>query len=379
MELKMKYSYGDIAISPSVLSEIEHRSECNPFDNNGFLPIFTAPMSCVVNESNFEIFEKNHIYPILPRNIDFNIRIKNSLENKWSAFSLSEFKDFFCNEEMASELLKVSKKALIDVANGHMKCLYDIVKKAKTLYGNSLTVMIGNIANPETYKVACESGVDFIRCCIGVGEGCTSSSNVAIHYPNVSLISEIKEIKKELEDKKNTLKQNNNLFTLTRIIADGGIRNYSDVIKAIAIGADYVMIGGLLSKMVESAAKTFIINENDVIEIDTTKTKILEQDGKFILYNDEMKEPIEVEKVYKEFYGMSSKKGQIDINGIKTKTSEGTEKILECKTNLHKWSDNMKSYIQSAMSYTNNKTLEELKNNTKVILISNNTKNSINK
>ena len=51
----LKYSYNDIMVKPAILSTIEHRAECNPFDENGMLPLFTAPMDSVVNKNNFEL------------------------------------------------------------------------------------------------------------------------------------------------------------------------------------------------------------------------------------------------------------------------------------------------------------------------------------
>ena len=57
----IKYCYVDVAIIPTVTSCVEHRKQCKPYDENGFLPIFTAPMSSVINSENFELFEKNSI------------------------------------------------------------------------------------------------------------------------------------------------------------------------------------------------------------------------------------------------------------------------------------------------------------------------------
>ena len=71
----MKDSYNDIMVKPAILSTIEHRSECNPFDENGMLPLFTAPMDSVVNINNFGLFEKNGIIPILPRTEDIKDRL----------------------------------------------------------------------------------------------------------------------------------------------------------------------------------------------------------------------------------------------------------------------------------------------------------------
>ena len=54
-----KLCYNDVMIVPAKVSNIEHRKECDPFYRDGYLPIFTAPMSTVVNENNYQIFEDN--------------------------------------------------------------------------------------------------------------------------------------------------------------------------------------------------------------------------------------------------------------------------------------------------------------------------------
>ena len=200
--------------------------------------------------------------------------------------------------------------------------------------------------------------------------GCITSSNTSIHYPIASLLSETYEIKKKL-----ILPGMN----VPKIIADGGIRNYSDVIKAIGVlGADYVMIGGLFSKLVESAAPTFYYDKDGVSihEINPFEHKIdAYPDGTF-----DIDEEYIIDNLHKVFYGMASRRGQEDIQGKKTKTSEGVEKVFDCTTNLRKWSENMAAYIQSAMSYTNCRYLEEFNpENVDGIIISPQTKESINK
>ena len=163
------------------------------------------------------------------------------------------------------------------------------------------------------------------------------------------------------------------------IIADGGIRDYCDVIKAIGIlGADYVMIGGLFSKLVESAASTFYYDKDGVSihEISPFEHKIdAYPDGTF-----DIDEEYIVDNLHKVFYGMASRRGQEDIQGKKTKTSEGVEKVFDCTTNLRKWSENMAAYMQSAMSYTNCSYLGDFNpENVDGIIISPQTKESINK
>ena len=68
-ENEMTYGYNDVSIQPAKISEIEHRSECVT-KKNDYLPIFTAPMSTIINEKNYDIFDSNGIITILARNID---------------------------------------------------------------------------------------------------------------------------------------------------------------------------------------------------------------------------------------------------------------------------------------------------------------------
>ena len=370
---EMKYSYNDIAIVPAIKSNVEHRSECNPFTGKfgeSSLPIFTAPMSTVVNVHNFELFEQNHIIPILPRNFPLETRIYYLKRGKWAAVGLQEFEDLFLNNDWDMELYP-EVNVLIDIANGHMAKLHNIIYDAKTKYKwhYKFKIMAGNVANPQTYYEMAKAGVDFVRLSIGTGSGCTTSSNVSIHYSIASLISETYEIKKKLEHAGEWT---------PLIIADGGIRNYSDIIKSLALGSDYVMIGSVFASLIESAAPTFYY-QNDgksITEISPFEHKIdAYPDGTFDIDEEHI-----IDNLHKVFYGMASRRGQEDINGEKKKTSEGIQKILPATTNLRKWKENMVSYIQSAMSYTNCFYIDDFNpENVDCIVISNQTKESINK
>lgn len=391
-DISMKYSYNDIMVKPAILSTIEHRAECNPYDENGNLPIFAAPMDSVVNMENFDTFIKHGITPILPRTEKITDRLEYATNGKWAAFSLQEFEEHFVKN--ASEGRKSSEpiRTLVDIANGHVARLYELVRTSKKIYGDGIQVMVGNIANPETYKACVESKVDYVRCSVGTGNFCITSSNTAIGYPIASLISEIAEIKNEFIDK------GIDRSKLTKIIADGGIRNYSDVIKAIALGADYAMIGSLFVRMIESSAvkvmKSDIASAKKqiILKFPIERYKNLKyEDGcwygeytdDFIAKLQEMGRKPDggqrpIGEVFAKGYGMASKAGQIAMKGKKVHTSEGIEKTLPVIYTMSAWVENMTDYLRSAMSYTNSRTLDELRE-VQVVLISQNTYNSINK
>lgn len=330
----MGYNYADLTIIPKSLTTIKSRSECNPFYYNGMLPIFTAPMSTVVNLDNAKDFIDNKITPIIPRNIALEDRLTTVANGFWTAFSLKEFEEYFVNR--SSELKEgFTYKVCVDLANGHMGYLYELCTDAKNKADNyKLIIMTGNIANPGTYNYLCRLYdkndnlvIDYIRLSIGSGSQCLTTSNVGIHYPIASLIDECS--------------QTCLGYDRPKIIADGGIRNYSDVIKALALGADYVMIGGLFAGLYESASPLLDILHEE------TYTGITE---------DDKREQIASCDLFKECYGMSTKKAQ-QLIGKSNKTSEGKCSYIPVKYTIKQWTENMIDYLESAMSYCDAETL----------------------
>ena len=349
----MTYTYNDIGIVPAIMSQIEHRSECNPFlvdekDGSQLLPIFTAPMDSVVGIENYELYKTNHICPILPRTVNIETRLEYARDGKWAAFSLKEFETFFCGGDAAILMNNMGSKCkvVIDTANGHMQKIYNLVRKSKKAYGRNIIIMTGNIANPQTYMMAALCGIDYIRLSIGTGMGCITSSNVGIHYGIASLIADTRHIANSI--RASCVINSYPQATLPKIIADGGIRGYSDIIKALALGADYVMVGGLLSSLRESSGKTEV--------------------------NEETGES------YKVFYGMASAEGQIAMKGIKSHTSEGIKKKIPLTTTINSWSTNMADYLRSAMSYCNCRDISQFNSeNVTTVILSPNTYNSLNR
>lgn len=388
------YSYNDVTIIPSIISDINSRSECNPFVDaiNNLLPIFTAPMASVVNEDNLDIFIKNGIIPIVPRNINIERRKYLINEQRWVALSLKEFEDLFITNAQDRQCDSNTYYFIcVDIANGHMNSLYTKCAMAKELsnkLGYKLTIMTGNIANPDTYKWICDFNIrykmkviDFIRVGIGGGSGCITTSNVSTHYPQASLID-------ECYNKKQLLLETEDEDILPKIIADGGIRNYDHVIKALALGADYVMIGSLFAQCIESAGEKtyktitfkkplrFTIERYKDFEIDKNENWTAYYTDEYITaliepqqswnsiekYNERiasLKEKKSIGHIDVKFFGMASSDGQKSISGEKTKTAEGITKYLPVKFTLSGWVNNMISYLRSAMSYTDCHNLNE--------------------
>ena len=335
----MLNSLKEITIIPAKISDIDSRSECNPYYGE-ILPLFTAPMSAVVGVNSWKDYMKNKINPIIPRNVPIEKRL-NLLSNTtmFVSFSLNEIQQQFIDKYYID--YNNQFHILIDIANGNMRKMFDLVKQLKEKY-EDVVIMAGNIANPETYEKYCQLGIDYCRVGIGGGSGCNTSTFTGIHYPMGSLLKKCNTIK---ETYKNLSVQNVGLNP-TKIVADGGIKGYSDIIKCLALGADYVMCGSVFAKMKESEAKIF--------------------------------ESLKGDK-YKKFYGMSTPKAQIELGGDGSKATEGNETLIPIEYTMEEWIDNFESYLKSAMSYCGKRTLEEFVGKVKTEVMSGDSVNSINK
>ncbi len=299
------------------------------------MPLFTAPMDTVVNLNNYNYFLENKIHVVLPRTIKYSDFLEHSEKigkypKVFVSFGLEDL-----NKHYQNNFKDIHKNAriLIDVANGHMRKIVDYAREIKRLRPDIL-IMVGNIANPETYRWYAQNNcVDFIRIGIGNGNGCLTTKQSGIGHPMASLIHEIKSIKTELQSKNGRLR-------LPAIIADGGMKDYSDIIKALALGADYVMIGSIFNKAFESSADNYLFR----IKLNKKLAKAL-----FILGFP----------VKKYFRGMSTKGAQKAMGKTKFKTSEGVVRYRKVEYFLKGWIENFEHYLRNAMSYSNAKKLND--------------------
>lgn len=130
---------------------------------------------------------------------------------------------------------------VLDVAHAHsLKALHKI-DTIKDQYGSSVHIMAGSVATRDGAADVVEAGADSVRVGIGPGSVCTTRSVTGFGVPQLWAISECKE---------GTYDGNGGSYL--PIIADGGIRNSGDIVKALAAGADAVMIGGLFARSLEA-------------------------------------------------------------------------------------------------------------------------------
>ena len=145
--------------------------------------------------------------------------------------------------ERAEHLIKAGVDALVvDTAHGHSKGVVSILKEIKSKYPN-IDIIVGNIATAEAAKFLVENGADAVKVGIGPGSICTTRIVAGVGFPQLSAIMEVAKALKG---------------TGIPVIADGGIRYTGDISKAIAAGADTVMLGSLLAGTKESPGETII-------------------------------------------------------------------------------------------------------------------------
>ncbi len=336
----MKFDFDDILIQPAVTTGISSRKDINPFNQIGFLPLITAPMDSVIDSENELLYKQNKIIPCQPRGVKLG-------GIGFESYSLNEFDEKFLNNGI---IKVVASGVLIDIANGHMSSLLTSITVAKSMYGEDLILMVGNVAHPRTYSLLSEAGADYIRVGIGNGGGCLTTQQLGIGYPMGSLVREC-----YLESCK--------LNSPAKIVADGGMKKYSDIIKALALGADYVMLGSILAKSIDSCGK-FYENNEGTFEITKQQARILYDNNR---------------PLFKSFRGMSTKDVQKDWGKKELKTSEGVSRVYKVEYSLNGWVENFESYLRSAMSYTNATNLDEFIGKVDYNLITNNAYNRFKK
>ena len=209
---------------------------------------------------------------------------------------------------------------VIDTAHGHSEKVLKTLIKVKNITKN-IPVCVGNIATGEAAKKLYNSGADIIKVGIGPGSICTTRMVAGIGVPQISAIMDVK---KSLKNKK------------IKIISDGGIKFSGDIVKALAAGADAIMMGSIFAGKEESPGKNFKING----------------------------------KIYKQYRGMGSigamsagSANRYFQKNFKDKSKfvpEGVEGRVEYKGKVSKIIYQLQGGLRSSMGYIGAKNLKEI-------------------
>jgi len=228
-----------------------------------------------------------------------------------------------------SDLKKLSKIAeetkvkifCLDVANGYSEHFVDFVRRVREKY-HAHTIMAGNVVTGEMTEQLIISGADIVKVGIGPGSVCTTRIKTGVGYPQLSAVMECADAAHGLN---------------AHIISDGGCTNPGDVAKAFGGGADYVMLGGMLSGHDESGG--------DTVEIDGKK--------------------------FKEFYGMSSSTAMEKHSGkvADYRASEGKHVLVSYRGPVENTVKDILGGLRSACTYVGASHLKELAKRTTFIRV----------
>ena len=323
--IKDSFTFDDVTLIPQYSSVLP--SETITYTKlahnlNLQIPLMSSAMDTVTESKMAIALSKSGGIGIIHRNLSIEKQVQEVKKVKKNNFLVGaaigvNSKDI----ERAEELSKAKvDMIIIDTAHGHTQKVLFMIKKIKKKL-KKCVLCAGNIATGKAAKFLADSGVDIVKVGIGPGSICTTRLVTGIGVPQLSAVLQVKKALKNYK---------------TRIISDGGIKFSGDIAKAIAAGADAVMIGSLFSGTTESPGKIF------------------KQKG----------------KLFKNFRGMGSvgamsigsadRYYQKKFKNVSKYVPEGVEGIVKFKGPVNKIIYNLIGGLKSSMGYLGAKTIKDL-------------------
>ncbi len=295
------------------------------------VPFISSAMDTVTDSKMASAIAKEGGIGIIHRNLD--IKSQSKEVKKVANKSLLVGAAIGTNEEDVKRAKSLISNGVdlivIDTAHGHSEKVLKILSKIKKII-KEIPICVGNVATGEAAKKLYNSGADIIKVGIGPGSICTTRMVAGIGVPQISAIMDVK---KELKRKD------------VKIISDGGIKFSGDLAKALAAGADAIMMGSIFAGTEESPGKKFRIK------------------GKY----------------YKEYRGMGSvgamsagsanRYFQKDFKDKSKFVPEGVEGRVEYKGKVSKIIYQLQGGLRSSMGYIGAKNLKEINKKAKFVKI----------
>ena len=300
--------YSDVFIVPQH-SEITTRSEVDISSKLGDLrigvPVISANMDTISGQDMCIAMRKNNAIGAMHRFMSISENCLAYAKTDECFVSIGVNRD---SKERARALYdEGARYFIIDIAHGHSKNMEDMLKWIKSEFKN-IHVMAGNVANPDAVRDLEQWGADSIKVGIGPGSVCLTKDVTGVTSPQLTAVMLCADV------------------ASVPIIADGGIKAIGDVAKALASGADFVMMGGMFAGCDETPG--------DVIE---------NSHGKF-----------------KVFRGMASRDAMRQIRvEDQMPTPEGKVTTVALKGPVKHVIDDIAGGLRSAFSYVGARTLQE--------------------
>tara|TARA_Y100000114_G_scaffold23178_2_gene18905 strand:- start:408 stop:1424 length:1017 start_codon:yes stop_codon:yes gene_type:complete len=321
--MKQTYSFDDVLLVPQY-SDIKSRSTIDLSGNLGpnkfYTPIISSPMDTVTEkEMAVRMYFAGGLGVIHRYNTpDQQARIVGEAYVDGAlnvAAAVGVTGDYL---QRARKVTDVGANILcIDVAHGHHSMMQKGISELKDMLGDDVHIMAGNVATLEAFEALSEWGADSIR--VGIGGGSICSTRIVTGH-GIPTFQSVLECAQTSYD--------------TKIIADGGIKTSGDIVKALAAGADFVMIGSMLAGTKEAPGEAYVNEKGES---------------------------------FKEYRGMASKEAQRDWRG-KSSTPEGVATVVPYKGPVDDILKDLRGGICSGLSYTGARTVKELQSKRRFIL-----------
>tara|TARA_Y100000593_G_scaffold85604_1_gene162908 strand:- start:357 stop:1376 length:1020 start_codon:yes stop_codon:yes gene_type:complete len=315
--MKETLSFDDVLLVPK-FSDIASRSVIDIGNDLSeqihlSLPVISSPMDTVTEADMAVAMSKAGGIGIIHRYNSINEQIELvlgaiSAGAGYVGAAIGVTGDF---EERACALFDVGVSVLcVDVAHGHHHSMKSALATLREVFGNSVHIMAGNVATLEGFNDLADWGADSIRVGIGGGSICSTRIQTGHGVPTLQSIMDCAESDRD-----------------AKLIADGGIKTNGDIVKTLAAGADFVMLGSMLAGTIESPGDVFVDRDDN--------------------------------KEYKVYRGMASRDAQQEWRG-KSSAPEGVSTTIPFKGSVKQILSNTIGNIQSGFSYSGALNLPDL-------------------
>jgi len=315
--LELSITYDDVLILPQY-SDIRSRSEIDISTDltnrlKLSLPIISSPMDTVTEDyMSVAMHDAGgtgiiHRYNTIEEQADLVGRaFAKGATNIGVAVGVSD--DFVERSEACLE--QGAKFICVDVAHGHHILMKEALASLRLTLGDDVHIMAGNVATLDGINDLADWGANSVRCNIGGGSICSTRVQTGHGCPGLHTVSMCARTDRDVA-----------------IIADGGIRNSGDIVKALAAGADAVMLGSLLSGTKETPGEVFT-----------------HADG----------------RKYKTYRGMASKEAQVEWRG-KYSSFEGVSSTIPYRGKVKNVLGDLERGVRSGFSYSGARSLKEMR------------------